>query len=117
MASHYTQPAARSPKEEPFEDASQRMCLQYVSVAGGSEQKPRDAPTLKRWRDSRRGAEIRVPREVRADAAAHLQNARRTQLHPLADGSVDHPVGQRRDDAGSNFNMQHIAVAAAAALV
>jgi hypothetical protein len=55
MASHYTQPAARSPKEEPFEDASQRMCLQYVSVVGGSEQKPRDAPTLKRWRDSRRG--------------------------------------------------------------
>jgi hypothetical protein len=45
------------------------------------------------------------------------RNARRTQFHRLADGSVDHPVGQRRDDAGSNFNMQHIAVVAAASLV
>jgi hypothetical protein len=44
-------------------------------------------------------------------------NARCTKFHPRADGSIDHPVGQRRDHARSNFNMQHLTITAAAFLV
>lgn len=39
---------------------------------------------------------------------------RSAKLHARAEGSIGHPCGHRRDYAGGDFDMQHIAIGAAA---